>query len=211
MNTYLPFMSATRGSALLAVALLHLAVGFAFYSGLAGTFMKRLDPPPFNLVDVPRPPETNTAPPPPPPPPTLERTRIEAPPPENPTIDTAPDEPVVTDTPDHATSRVPDLHAPTRAAVIAASLDPKHPLRVGNDFYPDASRRAGETGRCRVQVTVAADGRIVSSLLEQSTGFERLDKACLDAVKGQRMNPATESGKAVESRVSIPIFWRLTE
>jgi TonB family protein len=133
-------LSMRRGSALLAVALLHLAVGYAFYSGLAGTLMKRLDPPPFHLVE-----------------------------------------------------------------------DPRHPLRVGNDFYPDASRRAGETGRCRVQVTVAADGRIVASLLEQRTGFERLDKACLDAVKRQRMNPAIEGGKAVESRVSIPIYCRLAE
>jgi hypothetical protein len=44
---------------------------------------------------------------------------------------------------------------------VPVRMDPKHPLRIGADYYPDASRRANEMGRCVVQVTVAADGRII--------------------------------------------------
>jgi hypothetical protein len=38
-----------------------------------------------------------------------------------------------------------------------------------------------------------------------------LDEACLKAVHGQRMLPATEEGKPVEKQVSIPIVWKLTK
>jgi protein TonB len=62
-----------------------------------------------------------------------------------------------------------------------------------------------------VQVTVAADGRIIASALEIRSGFARLDQACLNSVKGQRMLPATEDGKPIESTVSIPILWNLSQ
>ena len=90
-------------------------------------------------------------------------------------------------------------------------MDPKHPLKVGKDYYPDASVRANEMGRCVVQVTVAADGRIIASAIQTRSGFDRLDQACLNAVRGQRMLPATEGGKPIESTASIPILWNLSE
>jgi protein TonB len=90
-------------------------------------------------------------------------------------------------------------------------MDPRHPLRIGEAYYPDASRRANEMGRCVVQVTVAADGRIIAATLQSSTGFERLDQACMNGVRGQRMLPAIEDGKPIESSVSIPISWHLSE
>ena len=90
-------------------------------------------------------------------------------------------------------------------------MDPKHPLHIGEDYYPDASKRAGEEGRCIVTMTVAADGRITNETIQQSSGFPRLDEACLKGVHGQRMKPATEDGKPVETTVSLPIVWKLTK
>jgi len=88
--------------------------------------------------------------------------------------------------------------------------DPKHPLRIGEDYYPDASKRANEEGRCIVLMTVSTDGRITNESIQTSSGFPRLDEACLKGVHGQRMLPATEEGKPVEKTVSIPIVWKLT-
>ena len=88
--------------------------------------------------------------------------------------------------------------------------DPKHPLHIGEDYYPDASKRANEEGRCVVLITVAVDGRITNESIQTSSGFPRLDEACLKGVHGQRMRPATEEGKPVEKTVSIPIVWKLT-
>jgi periplasmic protein TonB len=66
-------------------------------------------------------------------------------------------------------------------------------------------------GRCVVQVTVAVDGRIKAAAIQSSTGFNRLDLACVNAVRGQRMLPALEDGKPIESSVAVPIVWNLTE
>jgi periplasmic protein TonB len=63
---------------------------------------------------------------------------------------------------------------------------------------------------CTVQVTVSSDGRVTAESIQQSSGFPRLDEACLKAVHGQRMTPATESGKPVEKTASLPIRWKLT-
>ena len=98
----------------------------------------------------------------------------------------------------------PRVHVPAR-------LDPKHPLHIGEEWYPDASKRANEEGRCIVQMTVSADGKVASESLQQTSGFPRLDEACLKAVHGQRMLPATEAGKPIEKTVSIPIVWKLTK
>jgi protein TonB len=61
-----------------------------------------------------------------------------------------------------------------------------------------------------VTVTVAADGRITNAAIQQSSGFPRLDEACLKGVKDQRMKPATEDGKPVETTAALPIVWKLT-
>jgi protein TonB len=88
-------------------------------------------------------------------------------------------------------------------------MDPDHPLKFGEDYYPEASRGAREEGRCVVTITVAADGRIAAETLQSSSGHPRLDEACLKGFHGGRMFPATKNGKPVETTVDIPVDWKL--
>ena len=92
---------------------------------------------------------------------------------------------------------------------IEAQTDPRHPLSVGEEYYPAQSKRAGEEGACRVQITVKPNGAITSGKIVRTSGFERLDAACLQGVLGQRMLPATEDGTPVESTTVIRIHWGL--
>jgi protein TonB len=100
---------------------------------------------------------------------------------------------------------------PQPSASTKVRTDPKHPLRIGEDYYPDASRRANEEGRCVVRVTVAADGRIIGASIQTSSGFDRLDQACLKGVRGQHMLAATEDGKPIEQTILMPISWKLSD
>ena len=59
-------------------------------------------------------------------------------------------------------------------------------------------------------MTVTAVGRIESESIEQSTGFERLDKSCLEAVQGKSMIPATENGRPIKSSIELPIVWSIS-
>jgi protein TonB len=148
---------------------------------------------------------------PPPPPPKLEEVKPYVPPPEFVDIQA----PQVETT---AITQTTQVNRPPPPVVVAAPptpgtpirMDPKHPLKIGEDYYPDASKRANEEGRCIVLMTVSADGKITNESIQTSSGFPRLDDACLKGVHGQRMMPATENGKPVEKTVSIPIVWKLT-
>ena len=201
--------SGTRGVALIAVIILHIFVGWAFYTGLAGKLMQKVIPP-VEIAQIDKPKEVDK---PPPPPPKLEEVKPFVPPPEFVDIQAPQQETNAIS----QTTQVQRAPAPVAAAPPAphattnVAQDPKHPLHIGEDYYPDASKRAGEEGRCIVTVTVSADGRITSEAIQQTSGFPRLDEACLKGVHGQRMKPATEDGKPVEKTAALPIVWKLTK
>jgi protein TonB len=202
--------SGKRGVALLVVVLLHVIVGYAFYTGLASRLVQTIIPP-VEIAQIDKPKDVDK---PPPPPPKLEEIKPYVPPPEF--VD------IQQPAPTNAIATVTAVQQPAPQAPVAApappapkagtniKMDPKHPLKIGEDYYPDASKRANEEGRCIVTVTVSADGRISNESIQTSSGFPRLDEACLKGVHGQRMIPATEDGKPVEKTVALPIVWKLT-
>jgi protein TonB len=210
MNMYAEssLFSGRKGAALTAVVLLHLVFGYAFYKELAATIGIKLAPSPLTLTPI-EPPKHTVEPPPAAPP--MNQPRIFATPPEFPTFTQPSDSDVSVDKlPPDPPSIIPQIPPPPHAR-SPVRMDPRHPLRIGKDYYPDASVRANEMGRCVVQATVAADGRIIAASIQTRSGFDRLDQACLNAVKGQRMLPATEDGKPIEGTVSIPITWNLSD
>jgi TonB family protein len=201
--------SGGKGAALTAVILLHVVFGFAFYSELGARIRSTLAPSPLNLTPL-EPPKASIKPP--PIVPSMDHKRIFATQPEFPPLEPPSDEKGVTveDGPPQP-ARIITQSPPQPSSRVPVRMDPRHPLKIGKDYYPDASVRANEMGRCVVQVTVAADGRITAAAIQSRSGFARLDGACLNAVKGQRMLPATEDGKPIESTASIPILWNLSE
>jgi TonB family protein len=56
-----------------------------------------------------------------------------------------------------------------------------------------------------VKITVTAQGEIRDVTLTKSTGYARLDQACVDEFKGAHMRPAIRDGKAVSLTKEIPI------
>jgi protein TonB len=199
--------SGTRGAALIAVIILHVGIVWAFYTGLAGKLIQKVIPP-VEISQVDKPKEVDK---PPPPPPKLEEIKPYVPPPEFVDIQAPVQETTaITQVTQVQKPTAPPVAAPPPVPGTPPRMDPKHPLKIGEEWYPDASKRAGEEGRCVVQMTVSADGKVSAESIQQSSGFPRLDEACLKAVHGQRMMPATEAGKPVEKSVSIPIAWKLT-
>jgi protein TonB len=201
--------SGPRGAALIAVIILHIGIVWAFYTGLAGKLIQKVIPP-VEIAQIDKPKEIDK---PPPPPPKLEEVKPFVPPPEFVDIQAAPQQTTaITSTTQVQVAAAPvAAPAPVQHSRTSIAPDPRHPLKIGEDYYPDASKRAGEEGRCIVTVTVAADGRITNAAIQQSSGFPRLDEACLKGVKDQRMKPATEDGKPVETTAALPIVWKLTK
>ena len=141
--------SGTRGAALIAVIILHIGIVWAFYTGLAGKLCRTIIPP-VEIAQIDKPKEVDK---PPPPPPKLEEIKPYVPPPEFVDIQ-APQQETNAITADDAGAKTGAGAAWRRRRQHRARrsrMDPKHPLQIGEDYYPDASKRASEEGRCIVR------------------------------------------------------------
>jgi periplasmic protein TonB len=198
-------LPADRSAAFAVVVLFHIALGYAFYSGLTTTFIRAIVGDVI-VRQVPAAQRPDIA---------LPSTRVDFAPvpvldPEVPTgtIESE-DGPTVTTHPPAGGPASSTLEPGKAPLITAARMDPRHPITVNRGSYPDSEIRAGHEGRCVVNLGVAADGRIIDASLQTRTGFEKLDAACLEAVRGQRMLPATQDGKPVAGRAAIPIVWKI--
>lgn len=75
--------------------------------------------------------------------------------------------------------------------------------------YPALSRRLNEEGRVLLRVHVSGEGRAERVELARSSGFERLDRAALEAVARWRFVPARQGGNAVAASVLVPVAFVL--
>jgi TonB family protein len=101
---------------------------------------------------------------------------------------------------------------PIREHIIAPTkvrVDPAHRTKMPAEYYSDESRRNHEQGTCIVKLIIGVDGKVRDATLTQSTGYKRLDDACVDFLSTIQMLPATENGKPIVSSVDIPIAFKL--
>ncbi|HHJ80650.1 MAG TPA: energy transducer TonB, partial [Candidatus Tenderia electrophaga] len=71
--------------------------------------------------------------------------------------------------------------------------------------YPRLSKRLREEGEVILELWVLEDGSVAELKVNTSSGYPRLDKAALKAVKQWRYTPASRNGEAVAYRYLQPI------
>lgn len=139
-----------------------------------------------------------------------------------------PEQPVVTEQAPQvavALSPAPAAPAPAPAPVSAAPPAPAPPAprpaalpapAEGGDLsskmlsfvaptYPLDSRRQKEEGTVALSLLLGTDGRVAEISVASSSGFARLDKAALDAVRKWRWAPILRNGEAVTVRGTVRI------
>ena len=92
--------------------------------------------------------------------------------------------------------------APAKVELPSSSADY---LRNPPPAYPAMSRRLGEQGQVMVRVLIGADGNAQQAQIARSSGFERLDKAALDAVLKWRYVPGKRGGVPETMWFNVPI------
>lgn len=75
--------------------------------------------------------------------------------------------------------------------------------------YPRLSRRLGEQGKVHLKVQVNPQGQPVVVNIQQSSGFERLDRVAKETVQNWQFIPAKRGNQAIQSWVVVPIHFRL--
>ena len=126
--------------------------------------------------------------------------------PESPKLD-APAPIIATPTP--APVQVAAAAAPPPAPVATgpvrvSDLDAKA-ITVIAPKYPIESRRKREQGTVVLAVSVSAAGSVGEVRVARSSGFDRLDRAALDAVRRWRWSPTLRDGVPVEVRGTVDI------
>ncbi|NLI98782.1 energy transducer TonB [bacterium] len=89
-------------------------------------------------------------------------------------------------------------------------LDVKpEPLTQVKPSYPEDAKAGGHEGQALVQAILGKDGKPEETTLKQSSGFEELDNAALDAAARWTFKPAMKQGNAVKTSVVIPFSFKL--
>ncbi len=207
-------MSGNRIFAIIIVALIHVAVGYALITGLAYSAVKKaiervttvdINEPPPPPPDTPPPPEPDRPPPPVAPPPPINISI--APPPIQVQPNIPPPAPVIRIVPPAA----PPAPPPPR-------FTPKSPEPRGNpgswattDDYPSRALREEREGVTRFTVQVNAEGRVTSCNVTNSSGSPDLDDAaCRSVSRRARFKPATNGeGEAVAGSWSSSVRWQI--
>ncbi|MBX9813828.1 MAG: energy transducer TonB [Sphingomonas sp.] len=219
--------SGTRMVAVVVVIILMAVLGYAFITGLAYQYVKKVQEQ-LNTFDVAPPPPPPPPPPdePPPPPDTPQPTSppvvsppviVQTPAPPSPivttatpppaapvTVTAAPPAPVVVATP----PAPPKPNLATRASIRGAAGD-----WFPEDYYPASAKREGIQGRVVVALTIGANGRVTQCSVTTSSGNGELDNTtCRLAKSNGRFNPAKDSaGNAIESSYTLPVRWQLRD
>ncbi|MEH8017557.1 energy transducer TonB [Rheinheimera muenzenbergensis] len=105
-----------------------------------------------------------------------------------------------------ATDNAAASAVPVSAPLVNASAHFNAP-----PHYPQLSRKLREQGTVVLELTVLASGKVTDVRVQQSSGYARLDKAALLAVKHWRYQPALRAGKAIDYRYRQRLEFSLTE
>jgi len=196
------------------VVVLHVLIVYALLTGLARKvveviqqpvetkIIEEFKPPPPPPPDKPVPPPPKSVAPPPPfvPPPEVKVT----PPPQDNVIA------AVTNV------KPPSNDLPTSVAQPSTTGEagPAHTSAkiAGNcekPEYPRSSLRNEEEGMVTVKLTIGADGNVLDSSIEKSSGFKDLDRATVKAWSLCHFSPAMADGKAVQSSTRMQYVWKL--
>ena len=76
-------------------------------------------------------------------------------------------------------------------------------------MYPHDELAAHHEGTVEMKFLVGADGAIVNSRVEQTSGFPALDQAALDALNKCRFKPARKDGEAAQSWTDVKYVWTM--
>ncbi|WP_205694469.1 energy transducer TonB [Crenobacter cavernae] len=77
--------------------------------------------------------------------------------------------------------------------------------------YPPLSLEMGEEGKVQMRVLVGADGRPESVEVAKSSGFPRLDRAALTAVRGWRFVPAKRGDEAISFTYTFAVDFSIKQ
>ena len=197
--------NSSRSTVVMLVLALHVAVIYAFVTGLIGPLHVQSPPTPIDAYFF-KDPKVPT-PPPPGPKPQLDPWHTLVPIPLGPLSITPQTGTVI-----ESAGQPMQPTAAQPQAMIRVAGGPGAGFPATDIFYPAASRRLGETGATAVRVCVDQHGRLIGDpSVAESSGFVRLDGGALALARAGSgyYRSTTEDGKAVSSCYAFRVRFQM--
>lgn len=84
-------------------------------------------------------------------------------------------------------------------------------VRKPSPVYPAISRKLGEVGTVVIAVYFGSDGSAKRGNIATSSGFDRLDRAALDAVLRSQITPLSGGNEETVRLFNAPISFTLSQ
>ena len=101
-----------------------------------------------------------------------------------------------------AAAVVPASIGSTSDVVVVSQLDYDGP--PPRPVYPQHALRARQQGLVRIRVLIGKDGSVLRADVSQSSGFELLDAAAVDAALRTKFRPYSRNGIAISASADLP-------
>jgi TonB family protein len=106
--------------------------------------------------------------------------------------------------------------AATSAAESPPTQMPGSPPQIvrkpnAQDYYPEVARSLGQQGTVKVRLCYDQEGLVTASTLEQSSGFERLDRTALLMGRAYSIKPGVINGQPQPGCMVVPAEFLLAE
>lgn len=92
------------------------------------------------------------------------------------------------------------------AAEVPAAFDAKSCKAE----YPKASLMNEEEGVVSMAFLVSADGKVLESKLDKTSGFKSLDKAAISAISACKFKPGSKDGRPDSTWTKVEYNWKLS-
>ncbi len=95
------------------------------------------------------------------------------------------------------------------SSVLAAEVPAQFDAKTCKAEYPKASLMNEEEGAVAMSFLVSAEGRVLDSKIEKTSGFKNLDNAALKAITNCKFKPGMKDGAVAQTWTKVNYVWAL--
>ncbi|NIN71913.1 MAG: TonB family protein [Gemmatimonadetes bacterium] len=107
--------------------------------------------------------------------------------------------------------RLMDRPVFTPYTVAPRLVDPERARRIVSQKYPPIMKQAGISGTTRLLAFIDAEGVVRRCVVGESSGYDELDRAALEAMMEFEFEPAIHMDQHVPVWIAMPIIFTLTD
>lgn len=101
------------------------------------------------------------------------------------------------------------MFAAVGGSAIAADVPAVFDAKNCKAEYPKAALMNEEQGMVSMMFLVSAEGRVLESKLDKTSGFKNLDKAAITAISACKFKPGSKDGKPDSTWTKVEYNWTL--